>query len=159
MKYQKPTLNELIILRSLANFQFEKNIGHKLFPSNIVIFKSPKTKRIRVIKLNDQVLASIRAHDSFLLLTPYGASRIVSDLNGKFIVTASDVAVPFVKKGRNLFAKHVLRADPSIPPKAEVIVVDPTENVIATGTSVLNGYEMVMFKRGTAVKIRHGKPD
>ncbi|MGQ4915172.1 MAG: PUA domain-containing protein [Candidatus Asgardarchaeia archaeon] len=156
MKFVKPTENELFVLRSIANYQFSEDIGKYLFTDDILVFKSPKTKRIRTVSLNGQIIASLRAHDNFILLTPEGASRIISKLNGKFVVVAADVAIPFIKKGRSLFAKHVLNADTSIVPKSEVIVVSKENEVIATGTALLSADEMIMFKKGIAVKIRHG---
>ena len=38
----------------------------------------------------------------------------------------------------------------------EVIVVDEDSEVLAVGRAVLSGIEMKAFKRGVAVKVRHG---
>ncbi len=46
-------------------------------------------------------------------------------------------------------------ADEAIRPGDEVIVLDPSGNVIATGKSEMSGREMCDFDNGRAVSIRH----
>jgi len=63
-----------------------------------------------------------------------------------------------VAEGRNVFAKHVVEADPEIRSGDEVIVVDERDILVAVGKAVLSGEEMVAFSRGIAVKTRIGNP-
>ena len=67
-------------------------------------------------------------------------------------VVASDDAAPFVAKGGNVFAKHVLSVDPEIRAGEEVLVVDSQDRLLATGTAVLAPEEMLQIKRGLAVQ-------
>jgi uncharacterized protein with predicted RNA binding PUA domain len=69
-------------------------------------------------------------------------------------VVASDDAAPFVAKGGNVFAKHVLSVDEEIRAGEEVLVVDSQDRLLATGTSVLAPEEMLQIKRGIAVAAR-----
>ena len=62
----------------------------------------------------------------------------------------------YIRKGRNVFAKHVKDADPEIRPGSEVIIVDEEDNLLAVGKAILNGKEMIAFKSGIAVKVRRG---
>jgi len=61
-----------------------------------------------------------------------------------------------IREGRNVFAKHVVKADPWIRPQDEVIVVNDRRELLAVGRAVLTGSEMTQFKRGIAVKTRRG---
>ncbi len=74
----------------------------------------------------------------------------------RFKVQVNDESIPFVRKGRNVFAKHVIDASPDIRPKSEVIVVDRSNKLLAVGKSVLSGDEMLAFRIGVAVKVRRG---
>jgi uncharacterized protein with predicted RNA binding PUA domain len=69
-------------------------------------------------------------------------------------VVASEEAAPFVAKGGNLFAKHVLGVDWEIRSGEEVLVVDSQDRLLATGTAVLAPEEMMQIKRGLAVAAR-----
>jgi predicted RNA-binding protein (TIGR00451 family) len=145
-------------IRGIANYQFGGNIGDILFPSEVNIVLSPSTKRIRYVYLNDKLLATLRPKDGLLALTIHGAYQILQKTGGeiKFKVTVNDESIPFVKVGRNVFAKHVIDASPDIRPRSEVIVVDKSNTLLAVGKSVLSGEEMLAFQRGVAVKVRRG---
>jgi uncharacterized protein with predicted RNA binding PUA domain len=67
---------------------------------------------------------------------------------------ASDDAAPFIVKGGNLFAKHVVSVDEEIRAGEEVLVVDSQDRLLATGTTVLAPEEMLQIKRGHAVQAR-----
>ena len=62
-----------------------------------------------------------------------------------------------IEDAQALPAKHVVKADRDIRPKDEVIVVDEEGGVLAVGHAILSGDEMTVFRRGVAVKVRHGK--
>jgi uncharacterized protein with predicted RNA binding PUA domain len=46
--------------------------------------------------------------------------------------------------------------DPEVRAKDEVIAVDEDGRVLAVGRTVLSSAEMLAFKTGVAVKVRHG---
>ena len=71
-------------------------------------------------------------------------------------VRIQEEAVPFVLKGRSVFAKHVIDTDEDIRPPEEVIVVYGTNDVIAVGRAILSGSEMKAFEKGVAVRVRRG---
>ena len=68
-----------------------------------------------------------------------------------------DEVVEFISQGRNVMAKHVLKAGDGIRPGDEVIVLDKKKRVIAVGKALLNGEEMLAFSKGVAVKTRRGR--
>ena len=144
-------------IRKIADYQCGKGVGKHLFSDNVAITYSKRTKRIRHIYLGKDLLATLRPRDGLFSLTVAGAQQITKHHNPPpcYAKVNSD-AEPFVKKGKTLFAKHVVEADKQIRPKEEVIVLNQNGNVIAVGKAVLTGEEMTKFKSGVAVKIRKG---
>ena len=144
-------------IRSVADYQFGKGVGNKLFPEDVIIAHSKNTGKIRYIYLGDSLLATLRPTTGLFILTIAGAKRLVSEVNPlRMWVKIQDYAEPFVAKGRSAFAKHVTEADDEIRPNEEVIVVSQKNEVLAVGRALLSGTEMKAFSKGIAVRIRRG---
>jgi len=144
-------------IRSIANYQFGRGVGEALLPKNVTIKFSKTTGKIRFIYLGNDLLATLRARDGMLALSLSGARRLLRTFpHPRFRVVVKDDVVDFIKKGRNVFAKHVIEADTEIRPLEEVIVTDTNDEVIAVGRALLTGREMLVFKRGVAVRVRRG---
>lgn len=145
-------------IRSVADYQFGKGVGAKLFPVDVEIVRSKRTGRIRYVYLKGKRLATLRPTDGLFSLSITGAKRIVENASSaRCLVTVRDDVSKFIGEGRSVFAKHVLEADSDIRPKDEVIVVDESGGVLAVGRAVLSGEEMIAFKTGVAVKVRRGR--
>lgn len=144
-------------IRSIADYQFGKNTGDKLFPKNVKISYSKRTGKIRYIYFDNHRLATLRPKDGLLSLSIFGAKQIAKkkDFLRCFVTIRSDVS-KFIAQGGDAFAVHVTKADYEIRPKDEVVVVDEKGKVLAVGRAVLSGEEMSAFKTNVAVKIRHG---
>ena len=144
-------------IRSIADYQFGKGIGVKLFPENVEILYSKATGRIRYVNLNGERLATLRPTNGLLSLSITAAQRIVenADFAQCFVTVQNDVS-QFVADGSDVFAAHVVKADGAIHAKDEVIVVDENGKVLAVGRALLSGSEMKAFKTGIAIKVRHG---
>lgn len=149
--------NALRQIRSIADYQFGQDVGAKLFPDNVELVYSPATKRIRFINLNGKRLATLRPTDSLLSLSVVAARFLAENVDSMrcFVVVRNDVA-KFVADGGDVFAAHVVKADERICAKDEVIAVDEDKQVLAVGRAMLSGAEMLAFKVGVAVKVRHG---
>jgi len=144
-------------IRSVADYQFGKSVGVKLFPENVEIVRSKRTGRIRYVYLSGKRLATLRPTDGLFSLSIAGAKRIVENADSvRCLVTVQDDVSNFVAEGGDVFAKHVIKADSDIRPKDEVIVVNQNGEVLAVGRAVLSGEEMEVFARGAAVKVRRG---
>ncbi|MEM0057367.1 MAG: PUA domain-containing protein [Candidatus Bathyarchaeia archaeon] len=149
--------NPLKRIRSIANYQFGRGVGEKLFPENVEIVYSKRTGRIRYVYLNGKRLATLRPMDGFFSLSIEGAKRIVEDrIPAKCIVMVKNEVSKFIAEGGDVFAMHVVKADGEIRPRDEVIVVNEKGEVLAVGKAVLSGDEMIAFKTGVAVKVRRG---
>jgi predicted RNA-binding protein (TIGR00451 family) len=144
-------------IRSIADYQFGRGVGRKLFPNEVRIVHSKRTGRIRHIYLGEKMLATLRPTDGLFSLTITGAKRIMERVKPQRLwVRIQEEAEPFVAEGKSVFAKHVIDADEEIRPQEEVIVVNEKGEVSAVGRAMLSGKEMKAFRRGVAVRVRRG---
>jgi uncharacterized protein with predicted RNA binding PUA domain len=147
----------LIRVRSVADYQFGKGVGVKLFPENVEIVYSKRTGRIRYVYLNGKRLATLRPTDGLFSLSIMGAKRIIENaVSVRCVVTVRSDVASFIAEGGDVFAVHVIKVDSDIRPKDEVIVVDEKGKILAVGRAVLSGEGMKAFKSGVAVKVRRG---
>lgn len=144
-------------IRGIADYQFGLGVGKILFPENVSLRFSKKTGRVREIYLDGKLLATLKPTTGSLSLTIEGFKRIIEVFKPpKFRVVVKDDVKDFIKKGGDVFAKHVEEADVNIRPKDDVVIVDKNDNILAVGKAILSGKEMKFFKRGVAVKVKHG---
>lgn len=144
-------------IRSIADYQFGKGVGVKLFPLGVNVVYSRRTGKIRYIYLNDKRLATLRPTNGLFSLSIHGAKRIVENASyAKCFVAVKGEVSRFIAEGSDVFAVHVVRVDDGIRPKDEVIVISENGEVLAVGCAVLSGREMRAFKTGVAVKVRRG---
>jgi predicted RNA-binding protein (TIGR00451 family) len=147
-------------IRAVADYQFGRNVGDRLFPRKVKISFSNRTGRIRYVFLGEKRLATMRPTDGFFSLSIEGAKRLVEITpSARCFLTVKDDVSKFIIEGGDVFAAHVIDADVEIRPKDEVIVLDSSKKVLAVGRAVLSGKEMKAFRRGVAVKVRRGSTD
>ena len=152
--------SDLQRIRSIGDYQFGKDFGEKLFPSNVEITYSRRTGRIRHVFLNQDRLATLRPTDGLFSLTITGAKLLVKRSSHlKSWVRVQEEAKPFIIEGKSVFAKHIVEADEEIRPQEEVIVLDQKNEVLAVGKALLSGKEMKTFKKGVAVRVRRGSAE
>ncbi len=101
-------------------------------------------------------MASLRPTNGFFSLTIEGARRAMEAKAPYLWVRVQDDVADFIARGRSVFAKHVDDCDMEIRPEEEVMVVNSKSEVLAVGRAVLTGREMKTFRRGVAVRVRHG---
>ncbi len=107
--------------------------------------------------LNGMRLATLRPTDGLLSISITAARLLASNKICKncFVKVRQDIS-SFVAEGRDVFATHIIAADEAIHSKDEVIIVDEKDCVLAVGRALLSAQEMIAFKTGVAVKVRHG---
>jgi 7-cyano-7-deazaguanine tRNA-ribosyltransferase len=137
-------------LKARAKYQFGKG-GEELLHGAKLEF-SRSTNRVRRIKQDGKLLATVRAMDGFIVPTIYGANLLHKSLKG-MRVAVSD-GEEFILQGKSVMAKFVADADPEIRPGDEVLVVNKQDHLLGVGKALLNREEMLAFKTGVAVKIR-----
>jgi predicted RNA-binding protein (TIGR00451 family) len=147
-------------VRCIADYQFGKGVGTKLLPENIEIMLSPRTGRIRYINLDRERLATLRPTDGLLSLSIKAAQTMAKQIpEVKCYVTVKNEVAPYIAKGGDVFAVHVVSVDDSVGAKDEVVVVDEDRKVLAVGRTQLSRNEIIAFKTGVAVKTRHGSAE
>lgn len=160
LKMMSSSLHLLNRIHGIANYQFDCDIGQKLFPKNVKISLSKKTGRVRHIHYNHILIATLRPTDSLFSLTIEGAKRLHALINPpRFRVVIPPDIEEYVRTNRDVFARHVLSADEKIIPGEEILVTNEKDELLAVGKAVLPGKEMLSFKRGVAVKVRRGIGD
>jgi predicted RNA-binding protein (TIGR00451 family) len=152
----KPRLHELRRIRVVANYQFGRRAS-RVFPKTVLITRSPNTHRIRHIYRDKEMLATYRPKDGLLALTiPGGQALLKLFRPPKLRVKVVSGVEDFIRKGGNVFCKHVEDVDPELRPAEEVLVVDHKDRLLAVGRSLFNAEEILSFKIGVGVKVRHG---
>jgi uncharacterized protein with predicted RNA binding PUA domain len=120
-----------------------------------VRFTHSRTGRIRSAFCGDDLLCTLRI-DGGLALAPRFAQMLLA--HHKFresCVEVSGEAAPFVREGRSVFARHVVRCGGRVAVSAETPVTHEG-TVIAVGRAVLSAGMMAGCDRGVAVRIRNG---
>lgn len=143
-------------IRFLADVQFGQESGKALFGENIKIDISKNTGRIRTVRKNGEIIATMRAHDGYLALTMEGA-KIIKELHKgiKNRVRVTEDSAKFNALGKSVFYQFIKECDPQIIPYNDVLVVDPQDNLVAVGRALASGREMREYKKGIAVTINH----
>jgi uncharacterized protein with predicted RNA binding PUA domain len=157
LRYDEGMENSKEKVRAVADYQFGKGVGAKLFPEGIEIQLSPRTGRIRYINLDGERLATLRPTDGLLSLSIKAAQTIAQSIpEAKCFVTVQNDVAHYIAKGGDVFALHVVKVDDEVGAKDEVIAVDESRQVLAVGRTQLSAAEIRAFKTGVAVKTRHG---
>jgi 7-cyano-7-deazaguanine tRNA-ribosyltransferase len=137
---------------ALLSWSFGREVASALAPS-MVPDRSRRTGRLRTLSENGSPLFVI-GRDGLPHPTFRGAERLRPLLGAgeRRVVVAPD-AVEFVAKGRSLFSRFVLRADPSLVPGATALLVGPDDDLLAIGRLLLAPHEMGRLARGVAVRV------
>ncbi len=154
---EKPSPKILARLRAIADYQLFPGAGEILVPSNARIVVSRNTGRVRGILGSDGLLASIRASDYRYVLRYPGARLLHAASEPPLLraVVINEVADE-IRRGGNLFARHVLYIDEDLRPWDEVLIVDEDDRLCGVGRLLLSPREALYFTRGVAVITRDG---
>jgi len=146
-------------LRTVACYQFGAGAGEALFPLDEELsLTRTSSGRPRQIHAGEERLATYERDGRFRLGVE-GGRRLHDALpTGAYRVVVGDESEPYVRAGRNAFAKFVRRADDGIRPRDEVFVTREG-SLLAVGRAELSGAGMLAFETGMAVKVRDSVGD
>jgi len=145
----------LRIVRDIADYQFGRGVGERLFPDDCRVEISKRTKRPKYVFFRGEILATIRYPDNLLALTLAGAKRLLEVAGDSALkVIVKKKAVEKIKRGMNPLARDVIYYDERIRPGDEVLLLDEDGNFIAVGRAVVSGSTIKGLERGVVVKIR-----
>ena len=154
-------------LRTGADYQFGAGAGDALFPETetLTVRQSSGGRPRQVIRgdVDDTPgssegdrLVSYGTDGRFTLGIAGGNALQEAFEAPRHRLTVGEESEPFVREGRNAFAKFVTAADDGIRPGDEVLVVDADDTLFAVGRAELSGAEAQAFGSGVAVKVRNG---
>ena len=156
---EKPLLLDLRQAKAISDYQFGRDITNLLFKDidSIRIERSPATQKIRYIFLENNLILALRPNNGFFTLSIHSARIIKTNFRApKLRVIVLNEISEFIKKGRNVFCKHVIDIDENLRPLDEVIVVNQDDELLAIGRLKLPITYIKSFSRGVAVNIRKG---
>ena len=146
-------------LRTVADYQFGAGAGQALFPTDERFeIRRSTGGRPRQVHTDDARLVSYGVDGRFTLGIA-GGRRLLELPAPANRVVVGDESEPFVRDGKNVFAKFVGAVDPAIRPGDEVLVVHERGELLAVGRAELSADGMADFDSGMAVKIREGVDD
>ena len=146
-------------VRATADLQFGRGAARALLGGTVSYIVSKNTGKVRNVRVDGEHVLSLRAEDGWFTLKAAGARRLWKAFSiPKLRVVVDPDAVPFVRQGKNVFAKFVREADPEIRPGDEALVVSPDDELCAVAQVAMNRREMLAFKRGVAARVREGVP-
>ena len=146
-------------LRTVADYQFGAGAGQTLFPTDERFeIRRSTGGRPRQVHTDDARLVSYGVDGRFTLGIA-GGRRLLDLPAPANRVVVGDESEPFVRDGKNVFAKFVGEVDPAVRPGDEVLVVHERGELLAVGRAELSADGMADFDSGMAVKIREGVDD
>ncbi len=146
------------MIAGICAFQWDVKDIDSLGLDELEITLSSSTGKIRHIMRGGKVLFTLVPTNG--LLTPtYDGGRLLlkSGLIDDYRVVVDDDAAPFVAEGKSVMTKFVKRANPHLKAGEEVLVLDSRGELLGSGRAILDGKEMMAFRRGVAVIMRHSK--
>jgi len=147
-------------LRTIADYQFGAGAGAALFPPGEAIeIRRSSSGRPRQLVADGQRLLSYGVDGRFTLGIAGGRRLAAAFDRPRCRVGVGDDSEPFVREGKNAFAKFVSEVDPEIRPGDEVLVVHDRGDLLAVGRAELSAEAMADFDSGMAVKVREGVDD
>ena len=145
--------------KAITDYQFGQDITNLLFENidKILIKRSRATQKIRYIFLENNLILTLRPNNGFFTLSIHSAHIIIKNtVAPKLRVIVLNEISEFIKKGRNVFCKHVIDIDENLRPLDEVIVVNQDDEILAIGRLKLPITYIKSFSSGVAVNVRKG---
>ena len=152
------TTTTMAQLRTIADYQFGAGAGKALFPESVdLAVQRSASGRPRQIFRDGGRLVTFGTDGRFTLGLK-GGQQLSEALDSKaYRVVVGDESEPFVRDGKNVFAKFVRRVDDQVRAGDEVLVEHRNGDLIAVGRAELSAAAMRDFESGMAVKVRDGR--
>ena len=145
-------------LRTVADYQFGSGAGEALFAGEVLVQRTSSGRPQQIVADGERVVSY--GTDGRFTLGVAGGRRLRDALeppSGRVVV--GDDSEPFVREGRNVFAKFVGDVDPAVRPGDEVLVEHYDGELLAVGRAELSADAIREFDTGMAVKVRNGVPE
>jgi len=151
-----PVEDDHRMLTRIADYQFGAGAGQALFGESDLEITRSTSGRPRQVHTPAGRLVTYNTDGRFTLGVE-GGRRLADALAAPaYRVVVGDDSEPFVREGRNVFAKFVQTVDPDVRPGDEAVVVHEDGDVLGVGRVELPASDMLEFETGMAVFVRHG---
>ncbi len=142
-------------LETVADYQFGAGAGAALFDGSVSVRRTSSGRPQQVLVDGERVVSY--GIDGRVTLGVAGGRRLQAALDPPaYRVVVGDDSEPFVREGRNVFAKFVREVDPAVRPRDEVLVEHHDGALLAVGRAELSAAAMGDFDTGMAVSVREG---
>ena len=142
-------------LATVADYQFGLGAGAALFDGEVVVQRTGSGRPQQVLVDGERVVSY--GTDGRFTLGAAGGRRLQAALEPPaYRVVVGDDSEPFVRDGKNVFAKFVRTVDPAVRPGDEVLVEHHDGDLLAVGRAELSADAMADFETVMAVKVREG---
>ena len=142
-------------LETVADYQFGAGAGAALFGGSVSVRRTSSGRPQQVLVDGERVVSY--GTDGRVTLGIAGGRRLQAALEPPaYRVVVGDDSEPFVRDGRNVFAKFVREVDPAVRPRDEVLVEHYDGGLLAVGRAELSAAAMDDFDTGMAVSVREG---
>lgn len=156
---ESKNLLTLRMLKGISDFQFGPKVTDILFEdkNNLMLEFSKNTDRIRYVYNHGDMLLSFRPNNGYFTLSFLAAKMILQKTAPPQLraVVQNDIS-EFIRKGRNVFCKHIKQIDESLRPMDEVIIVNEDDSLLAIGRLKLPISYIKAFNYGIAIIVRKG---
>ena len=140
-------------LETVADYQFGAGAGAALFGGSVSVRRTSSGRPQQVLVDGERVVSY--GTDGRVTLGIAGGRRLQAALEPTaYRVVVGDDSEPFVRDGRNVFAKFVREVDPAVRPRDEVLVEHYDGGLLAVGRAELSAAAMRDFDTGMAVSVR-----
>lgn len=146
------------LLTAVADYQFGRGTGVVLFPAGAPLTVT-RTSSGRPRQIHGPAGRLATYGISGRLTLGVAGGRRLHDAGDGDRVVVGDESEPYVREGRNVFAKFVAATDDTIRPRDEVLVEHARGALLGVGRAVLGGCGMASFETGVAVQVRDGVED
>ncbi|MGQ5517063.1 PUA domain-containing protein [Halococcus saccharolyticus] len=146
---------ELARLRTIADYQFGRSAGDALFTGDPEV-RHTATGRPEQVLAGGERLVTYGVDGRFTLGLAGGERLREAFEAPRARVVVGEESAPFVREGKNAFAKFVQTADPAVRPGDEICIVGPDDDLFGVGRAELAADAMADFETGMAVKTREG---
>ena len=145
-------------LQTIARYQFGAPAGEALFPGEEDLeIRYSRSGRPRQVRVSAGRLVTLGTDGRFTLGLE-GGRRLHRALGPPaYRVVVDDESEPFVREGRNVFARFVVDVDETVRPRDEVLVVhERDDTLLGVGRAELSAADIRDFEVGMAVSVREG---
>lgn len=146
-------------VKAISDYQFGQSVTDLLFEdeNEIDIKFSKNTGKIKHVYYKDNLILNLRPTNGFFTLNLFSAAKIIKTIPPPRLraVVLSEIS-DFIRKGRNVFCKHVIDIDENLRASDEIIVVNQEDEMLAIGKLLIPVPYVRSFKTGVAIKVRKG---